>query len=75
MIYGWGVGGKAVGGTREITIDWVKEEGKGKIGRYEKGREENVATLLNHKRALSPGIWKMNKHPRAGWKVLVKYSR
>ena len=72
LIYGCGAGEKAVGGTREITVDWVEEEGKGKIRGYEKGREENVAILLNHKRALSPGIWKMNKHARAGWKVLVK---
>ena len=55
-----------------ITVDWVEEEGKGKIRGYEKGREENIAILLNHKRALSPGIWKMSKHPRAGWEVLVK---
>jgi len=61
-------GGRALGGTREITVVWVEEEGKGQIRGYEKGREENVTILLNHKWVLSPGIGKTSKYLRAGWK-------
>jgi len=41
-----GAGERALGGAREITVDWVEEEGKGQIRGREKGREENVTIPL-----------------------------